>query len=539
MDSATPPSSPAAETPPAPVVAPLHVGPPGPPALLLLVLAAGFLPALILFGISVWSQPAYRFFPLGAVAVVLLCWLGGRREPSPRGSGPAWLTGGFLGLAVLLLAGAIVLWSPWLGAVAAAVALPGVANWVGGPPLVRAWLPGWLVALILVPPPLGLTERLLDFLRGGVVALSRPLLGQFDVLHVVRSDSIEVSGRVVPLAGACAGLYLIPAGMVLALVLMGLLRRGWFHSLVVALAMPLWTLLATVAWFTLGLKQAAGGGLNFFGGLGALAAGGTVLLVLGGLALSMDQLLKFLTESRRAALVQSLAVPAPRPPRRAVAASGLGWGVALGCAVLGLGQAGLAARGLFHEPPMAVIQSMDLAPVVNLPPELLGWRQITNRFSALDDLVTPTANAPTWHFVRGELAASVTLEQPLAGYEGLSEAYRKAGWRTLAVADQRAGTNAAAPFVAVAMQKDMFQFGRVWQAVGALAGGWLTPPRPEEGRTGLFGFREPVPAPRAFRLQLFVSSLEPLTVEELESAESLFQTVRQQLAVQLTGQPGS
>lgn len=532
MEPIPTPESPAAPPEPQPA-APAVAGSPGPPLAVLLALAAGFLPALILFGVSVWSLPAYRFFPLGVVACGLVGWLGGRRESAPRLAGPAWLTGGLLTIALLLLAGSWLLGVPWLGAAGAVMALPAVANWVGGLPLVRAWLPAWWVALVLLPPPLGLAERLVDFLRGVVVVLARPLLGQFNVLHVIRSDSIEVSGRVIPLADACAGLYLMPAGMVLALVLTSLPRRGPWHGLIVALTIPVWTLLATVGWCLLGLRQASRGGLDLFGGLGGIVVGGVVLLGLGILALSMDQLLLFFTESRRAALMRLL-TPAPAArPRRAVAATGLGWAVAAAFGLVGLGQAAVAAMGWLDDAPVELARPGALPPSVSLPPEIMGWRLLTNRFSAMDDLVAPTKDAQIWHFARGELAASFSLEQMLAGYESLAEAYRRAGWRTLATVDYRAGTNAATPFLSVAMQKDIFQYGRIWQAVGSYDGQWLAPP-PPEGRRGWFGRPDAAAAPTTFRLQQFVSSLEPLTAEELDNLDALFQTVRQQVAAQVS-----
>jgi len=533
-----PTSEPAGATPsvtPGPLDEPRR--PAGPPLALLLVLAVGFLPTLVLFGMGLWSKPAYRFFPLGVAAAGLLCWLSSRREPAPRCPGSGWLTASLLGLALLGLAAATVVWSPWLGAAAAIVAVLAVAHWVGGLPLVRAWLPGWFGLLILLPPPLGLDERLLGKLGSVVLALAKPLLGQFDVLHVVRRGSIEVPGKEVPLGDACVGLYFIPVVMVLALVLTTLLRRRWWHSLLVALTMPAWVLLGSVLWLTFGLQQLAGGGLDCFGGLSGVAAGGGFLLVMAGLALSMDQLVSFLIVSRRANVSGPPRDELARPTARPVAATGLGWAVAVAFAVLGLAQAVLATREFLAAPPASTVAPLPFAAALSLPPELPGWRQLTNRFSAMDDLVTPTAGAQTWHFARGELAASITVEQPLAGYQSLVADYLRAGWHTLGLASYRDGPHAAAPFVGVQLQKDSFQHGRVWFAVGEPGGKWLTPPSPA-GRPGLFGQRERVVAGPTFRIQLFVSSLEALTTEEAESAEALFQIVRQQLPAQLAAQPG-
>ncbi len=510
--------------------------PGGPSLALLLVLAAGFLPVLAAFGVGLWSKPAYRFFPLGLIAAGVLCWLGARRQPAERRPGAAWLTAGLLGVALVALAAATLQWSPWVGAFAALLAMLAVANWVGGRPLLQAWLPGWLVLLTLLPWPLGLDERILAHLRGDLLALARPLLGRLDVLHVVRGSGLEVPGKVVPLADATAGLYLIPAGVALALVLTTLLRRGWLHSVVVALTMPVWAFLGTLLWLVFGLKLAAGGGVDFFSGLAGAGATFFFLLVLAGLALSMDQFVWFWAAPSRSESSNAAAVVAARPPRRVITSNRLGWAAAAAFAVLGLVQAALAAREFLAPTPGTVVAAIPTLASPTLPGELAGWRQFTNRFSGQDDLVTPTAGAQTWQFARGELAASITLEQPLVGYQELVGNYSGAGWRVLRVAGFGEGTNQAAPFVAADLQKEIFQFGRVWFAVGEASGKWLAAPR-TGGRPGLLRTAARAPLGPTFRIQLFVSSLEALTAAEVESAESLFQAARQQLAAQLATQP--
>jgi hypothetical protein len=522
-------------------VAEPSAGPPrarsgGPSLALLLVLAAGFVPLLVAFGLGIWSKPAYRFFPAGLLAAGCVCWLGARRESSERFPGPLWLTALLLGASLSALAAATVIWSPWVGAVAATVAVLGVANWVGGPTLLKAWLPGWLILLTILPAPMGLDERLLGKLRTMLVTLARPLLGQYDVLHVVRADSLEVPGRVVPLADACAGLYLIPASMALALVLTTMFRRGWLHGLVVALTMPAWAFLGALVWLVAGLKLASGGGVFCFGGLAAAGVVVLFLIVMAGMALSMDQFVRFWTApSRGTSGARWLEAP-PQRARRLVAPSRLGWAAALAFALLGVAQTGLGMRGILSAPPSTVLAPLPARAFLSLPPEIGGWRVFTNHFSALEDLVTPTAGAQTWHYVRGELAASITLEPSLAGYHSLVANYLAAGWRLLRVAGVGDGQANSAPFVVAELQKDIFQYGRVWFAVGETSGKWLAAPRPA-GRSGPLKASTPASSPATFRIQLFVGSLEPLTPAEVESAEALFQTVRQQLAAQLTGQP--
>jgi hypothetical protein len=251
----------------------------------------------------------------------------------------------------------------------------------------------------------------------------------------------------------------------------------------------------------------------------------------------MDQFVWFWAAPSRGSTAARTAGNPARPAPRAVASSRLGWAVAGVFALLGLAQSGLAMRGFFNEPPAAVVVApLTAQTVLTLPPEIAGWRQFTNRFSAMDDLITPTPGAQTWQFARGELGASITLEQPLTGYQNLVANYLNSGWRVLRLAEAAGGKPQTAPFVTAELQKEIFQFGRLWFAVGDMKGRWLPPPRPA-GRAERFGAPPPAPAQPTFRLQVFVGSFEPLTPAEVESTENFFQIVRQQLAAQLTGQP--
>ena len=468
------------------------------------------------------------------LAAGFVCWFNAQREPAERVAGPVWLTSTLLLLALGALSVGTLLWSPWLGAVAAAIALLGVANWVGGLPLLRAWMPGWLILLTSLPLPLGFDDRLLARMQASLISLARPLLGRYEVLHVVRADNIEVPGRVVPLGDACMGLYLIPAAMALALVLTTLFRRGWIHGFVVAATMPCWAFLGAFGWLVGGLKLSAGGGFDLFGGVGAAGMILLLLVVLAGLALSMDQFVMFWIAPSRAS-TRGTPLPESAPKPRLVAGSRLGWATAVAFALLGLAQTGLATRSYLNAPTASVVAPLATRAVMALPPELGGWRQFTNRFSAMDDLVTPSAGAQTWQYARGEVGASITLEQPLTGFQDLISSYLAAGWHVV----RMVGTGQNSPggaFVTAELQKDIFQYARVWFAVGDFSGHWLTPPRPLS-RAERLG-NPPAPASQqTFRVQLFVGTLEPLEGAEAESAEALFQAIRQQIAAQLTGQP--
>src|SRR5262249_12662000 len=130
-------------------------------------LALAYLPLLIWHAQVLWGRPHYQFVPLLVPAAAVLAWLRLRRlgpltPGAPRGSAAlVCAAGGLLTLAALLA-------SPWLGTVAALLNLLALAYAWGGATLLRALLPAWLFLCLAVPPPLGLDQRLIVDLQGGM-----------------------------------------------------------------------------------------------------------------------------------------------------------------------------------------------------------------------------------------------------------------------------------------------------------------------------------------------------------------------------------
>ncbi|MEI7728507.1 MAG: hypothetical protein WCO56_03010 [Verrucomicrobiota bacterium] len=98
----------------------------------LLLMVAGFGPVLVLFFLNLWGRPHYQFFPLALAGAGFLAWTRSQAMPQPLAPGNPWIIALVLGTSGLLLGTAGMLWTPWLGSIAAFLMLAGVIWWLGG-----------------------------------------------------------------------------------------------------------------------------------------------------------------------------------------------------------------------------------------------------------------------------------------------------------------------------------------------------------------------------------------------------------------------
>lgn len=531
-----PVEAPTQPTVPADAHAPSGVPPPRlpPPGLAgVVLLALGFVPLLAAFFLDLWDRPLYRFLPVGLVLAALLCWRGWRGLAEAPRPGQGWITGALLFAALCGLAAGTALWSPPLGALAAVVAFVGLAHWQGGWRLLKAWIPAAVILLACLPPPFALDERVLARAQGKLVTMGGHMLGQFGVLHVLHEDRLELVRGAIPLAEACRGLHLSLAAVVVTIFLASWRRRTLAQTALVTLVTPAWVWLAALLGFVFGVKLFAGGGGLLFTGWKGFAVAALLLALIGGLALSVEQLVLFLTVSRRRGVMleDEARTRAPRQRAPRLAPSPLTWAVAGGFALLGVAQLALGWRAFLPPPRVAEADVPTLAgrQPYTLPEEVGLLRLVPNQALAMEELIAPAAGANVWHYQRGENLFSIALEQPLAGYANVLDDYHAAGWRILLATPRAGGPEGGGPFVEAQMQRDIYQHGRVWFAVADERGQWLAAP-PLAGRAREVRARG---APgRTFRVQLFVSSLEPLSATDTDLAVELFLNARQQLAAQ-------
>ena len=176
------------------------------PSILALIALAGFGPLMAQFFYNLWQFDTYQFFPLALAGGAFLIRRGVQQARRPLKPGSLWLRIPLL-LAVLgILASAAVMWSPWLGAAAFLLAVLAASWWFGGWRLLREVLPGWLVLLTVLPPPLKLDTRFAMLLQEWATTGSSQLLGLLGIPHLLTGLIIEIPGQRLLVEEACGGI---------------------------------------------------------------------------------------------------------------------------------------------------------------------------------------------------------------------------------------------------------------------------------------------------------------------------------------------
>src|SRR5205809_6878672 len=88
-----------------------------------ILFVAGFVPLLWVFFVNLWERPHYQFFPLALAGAGFLGWSRlqeAKAQTFERGGAAGSV---LVALSFLILAGATVFWSPWLGSLAGVIGL--------------------------------------------------------------------------------------------------------------------------------------------------------------------------------------------------------------------------------------------------------------------------------------------------------------------------------------------------------------------------------------------------------------------------------
>ena len=180
-----------------------------------------------------WYSEHYRFFPLVVLGFAGLVWTRLRKArvlPEAARREPGLAESLWLFAALLLLAGAVLLWSAWLAAVSAVVAARAVLLHLGasrGEKFTLVWLLLWL----LVPLPFRWDVQLNAWLLRASAFGGSCLLDYFRVPHLVTGRIIQVPGYEVPLGEACHGIQAVILLFSLSVLFVLWLRRPPVHSL--------------------------------------------------------------------------------------------------------------------------------------------------------------------------------------------------------------------------------------------------------------------------------------------------------------------
>jgi exosortase len=426
----------------------------------LILVAASPLPLLVLHGQVLWHRPHYQFAPLAPLGAAVLA-ARGVRGLGPLAAGRPGVAALLVGLSWVLLAAATLLYSPWLGAVAALAVTAAVIYGVGGGRLLRALVPAWAFLWVAVPPPLGLDAELVTRLQSVATRWSSAVLDLLDVYHVPEGNVLQVAGGRLLIGEACSGIRSLAVVLSCTLFLILRARRHWVRAVTLLLAATGWVLLGNVVRIVAVAYLGARWGIDVGEGWRHEAIGLVVLLAVLGLVASTDRLLGLASragwwlwrEMRRARqpppsywepgpgtpvrLEEKRLTPPPGPlaPTRLPAlrtAWPASWPVALAFGVLGLVQlAGLrlawADLSRFSAPALA--WALDGLTADDMPAQ---WGPfVRQEFKTAHAGTDPTGAAARFLPDLGGKSSRVWLYQFLDRVAAVSVDYPFAGWHEL------------------------------------------------------------------------------------------------------------
>ena len=256
-------------------------------------LLSAVLPLLLLHFANLWTnRPHYEFFPILITGILFLGW---SRTPSVRlaeqngWSRLAYRLLLFAGLFVL--AAATLLFSPWLGAIAAILTIGGLAIVWTGVEGIRQLHAVWLLLWMVVPPPFRFDDTLIYTLQGWTAHGGSWLSEVASVPHLLMGNVIRLPGRELFVAEACSGvnsqLVLLSAAAFITV----MLHRSLFHAVALMCSAIAWSVVANILRVTLVVVVAHHLDVDLSTGLFHDVLGITTVLLGLGLMLSTDQLM--------------------------------------------------------------------------------------------------------------------------------------------------------------------------------------------------------------------------------------------------------
>ncbi len=513
----------------------------GPSVLTIALVGLGFLPMVIAYFSELWDKPWYRWFPLALVGALVLA-LRATREPlTPAVPGHRGLWLPLLGAGLLLLAAAVWFGSPWLGWVAALLALAGVLGWCGGWPLFKLILPAYALLVVMLAPPLAWDVLAVARLERLILAAVSRLLYTLSVPHLINPGGVALADLTLPRAGLFTGLYGLPGVLVAGLVWLLWRRRHPVRLAFTLLATAFLLLPGEVLRIAWGVAASDASKADFFvTSRSTLVVVGLWLLDFGWL-LSLDQLLRFLTTPRRKPdSPPASPVTAVWPGARAVLglggpASPLAWGLAVLAILLGAAQAGLSwqranVRAVDARPVASVLRA-DAAFTLSEWPD---WRT----FNGSNSLAQPMRFSPergSWHRQRGDLALSVVIAGPLVGFTTPISAYQNDGWRLTGWAPVISAGGTPPPCAQAELLRDVLFRGVLWFGVMDESGRWVAPP----ARAGWSDASQALaagPSRPSYLVQALAVSTRNLTLPEREEVRRRFEVAREELSRQVAEQ---
>jgi exosortase len=479
------------------------------------------------------------------------------------------------GLAALTVA--VLVYSPWLSAVAFVLSVGGVmlglrAGWAW-----RDWLPVWVLMWLMVPPPLDWDE---DMIRGLQSIASRgcsPVLDVLGVRHLVEGNVLVLPGHRLLVAEACSGVNSLFTLLIATALFVVLAKRPLVRSVLLLASSVFWAgLMNMVRVVTVALAQ-SWLGVNISSGwqhetLGFVTVGLALLMVA-----STDRLLAFLLgpiefpdeQSRRNPLSRgwnwcvgsgdshvaptlnesAAAQTAPCVGEIPAGSNRANWGIVAGFVVLGVVQLSGSALALFSARAETsganLLAHENLFQREDLPRTVGGWTQVEYSVGDYDPTREIGAYRQIWAYQLGkQCRCTISADYPFGGWHNLSVCYVASGWRVVDRTEQPStseSTPAPDPYVEVGMVRPDGEHGLLLFSLVSPAGCGLDVPEESTwkritSRFASIPLSRWMPKGTAFagrettlQVQALVSSPDPLTAPGREAVRQLFVTLRQRL----------
>lgn len=525
------------------------------PTLLALIALAGFGPLMAQFFYNLWQFDTYQFFPLALAGGAFLVARGVREARRPLKPGSLWLRIPLILALLGTLASAAVMWSPWLGAASMLLAVLAASWWFGGWRLLREVLPGWLVLLTVLPPPLKLDSRFAMLLQEWATAGSSRLLGLLGIPHLLTGLIIEIPGQRLLVEEACSGINSV-LFMTSACVFYAMWRRRSLLFLGLLYAFTIACVLAgNLVRITSGAWVLFNFQIDLFAGWKHEALGLVLTAFYLGFIVVADASLARLFVSK--SLHRTTEVDEhPEPVLDGWSFGGSIRFVTVLLAILGAVQ---LVRGWdFHfrkENARRINPAwMDGSAKFSLPREIDGWRLVSDlkpvpKRAAFEDGVF----SHIWQYQNGGTLATISFDYPFFGYHDVTVCYRNAGWKIGDTKLQRANSdNAMVPCMEVALEREGGVKADLLYSTVDETGVWLEEPGKrspydEEGKALQEGnvasrlthrMRQLPYANEAYddainyRIQILAAARGGLGTEQRQQVESLFRKARVLIADQ-------
>lgn len=480
----------------------------------LLLLAFGFLPLVAAFFLNLWSQPEYQFFPEALAAAAFFAWTRIREVPRPPAAGHPGVTIAVLGTSFAILTLALVIWSPWLGMIAALLAGVAVVWWCGGRPMLKAMVPAFVMLAVIIPPPLGLDVRLGLFLRSVATTLSSSALHLLGVAHSVEGHVIALPGQKLLVEEACSGINSLM--FITAFSLFFLLwkrRKLWCYAVVVPAALAM-VVIGNVVRITLGAW------LRYHGGLDILTGWKhewlSIILVVAYIALVIA--LERILPRGNAAAPPEIRIPGtPGPSLRWARAAGIAFAI-LG--VIGIFRGWEKSReGV--EPLRMARSSLKSTATFRMPETIGGWTRLETGPPLLNKIESLGLSTLIWTYETRGMRAVVALDYPISGYHDVEGCYKNAGW-VVGRKEHVVPTDGKPDRIEIEMKKAPDSQGTLWFATMNEQGRRVDEADPDRNFWGRF-VNLGAPRETTYRIQLLIVGNKPLDDSGRAAAEELFE----------------